>query len=79
MACLTMWVDAERVVSVQDQPISAIADYWTSISRRRAPRTQGEMVAELATRLVYRLDLVVSMLIDEADELEDDAQRHAPR
>ncbi|BAF89054.1 conserved hypothetical protein [Azorhizobium caulinodans ORS 571] len=78
MASLTMWVDSERIVSVQDQPISAIADYVDSISRRRAPRTQGEMVAELATRLVYRLDLVVSMLIDEADELEDDAQRQAP-
>lgn len=75
MTSLTLWVDAERIVSVQYQPISALADYIDAMGRRRMARTQGEMVADLATRLVERLDLVVAMLIDEADELEDDAQR----
>ncbi|MGU3493122.1 zinc transporter ZntB [Xanthobacteraceae bacterium A53D] len=75
MASLTLWVDAERIISVQYQPISALADYMDAISRRRAARTQGEMVADLATRLVDRLDLVVNMLTEDADELEDDALR----
>ncbi|WP_035713522.1 zinc transporter ZntB [Azorhizobium doebereinerae] len=75
MTSLTLWVDAERIISVQYQPISALADYIDAMGRRRMARTQGEMVADLATRLVERLDLVVAMLIDEADDLEDDAQR----
>ncbi|WP_244644518.1 zinc transporter ZntB [Azorhizobium oxalatiphilum] len=75
MVSLTLWVDAERIVSVQYEPISALADYMDSIARRRCARTQGEMVADLATRLVDRLDLVVSMLTEDADELEDDALR----
>ncbi len=75
MVSLTLWVDARRVISVQYQPISALADYIDSLGRRRCARTQGEMVSDVATRLVDRLDLVVTTLTEEADELEDDAQR----
>lgn len=66
-----MWVDARRIISVQHEPLSAIADYEDMLKRGRCPRTQGEFVAELSMRLVDRLDAVVNSLIDEADELED--------
>lgn len=78
LVSLTLWVDAERVVSVQTEPISALADYIDGLGRRRCARTQGEMVSDIATRFVQRLDLVVTTLMEEADELEDDAQRLAP-
>lgn len=66
-----LWIDAKRVISVQHEPLSAIADYEDLLKRGRCPRTQGEFVAELAMRLVDRLDAVVNSLIDEADDLED--------
>ncbi|WP_454917653.1 zinc transporter ZntB [Xanthobacter sediminis] len=66
-----LWIDAKRVISVQHEPLSAIADYEDMLRRGRCPRTQGEFVAELAMRLVDRLDAVVNSLIDEADDLED--------
>eukprot|EP01031_Cornospumella_fuschlensis_P047623 gene47623-58341_t len=53
------------------EPVSAVADYADALNRGRCPRTQGEMVAELAMRLVDRLDAIVARLMDEADELED--------
>ncbi|MFG1424737.1 zinc transporter ZntB [Roseixanthobacter glucoisosaccharinicivorans] len=65
------WVDAKRVISFHHEPISALADYADSLSRRHCAHTQGEMVAEVAMRLVDRLDAVVANLMDEADELED--------
>lgn len=67
-----LWVDAKRVISVRHEPLSAISDYEDMLARGRCPRTQGEFVAELAMRLVDRLDAVVTNLIDQADELEDD-------
>ncbi|MEP9378788.1 zinc transporter ZntB [Aquabacter sp. CN5-332] len=68
---LHMWVDARRIITLQHEPISAIADYVDALVRARCPRTQGEMVADLSLRLVDRLDTVISALMDEADELED--------
>lgn len=68
-----LWVDGRRIISVQHEPLSAIADYVDMLARGRCPRSQGEFVAELSMRLVDRLDSVVTTLLDEADELEDNA------
>lgn len=68
---LHMWVEPRRIITLQHEPISAIADYVDSLTRARKPRTQGEMVADLSLRLVDRLDTVIAALMDEADELED--------
>ena len=66
-----LWVDTQRVLSVQHDFLSAIADFEDALARGRCPRTQGEFVADLSMRLVERVDAVVDKLIDEADELED--------
>lgn len=68
-----LWIDPRRIVSVQHEPLSALADYSDMVARGRCPRSQGELVAELSMRLVDRLDSVVTSLLDEADELEDGA------
>jgi len=70
-----LWIDARRIISVQHEPLSAIADYEDMLKRGRCPRTQGEFVAELAMRLVDRLDAVVNSLIDEADDIEDSVEK----
>lgn len=70
-----LWIDAKRIISVQHEPLSAIADYEDMLKRGRCPRTQGEFVAELAMRLVDRLDAVVNSLIDEADDIEDSVEK----
>jgi zinc transporter len=69
-----LWVDKARIVSVQHEPLSAVEDFEDALGRGRCPRTQGEFVAELATRLVERLDAVVTALTDDADELEDQVE-----
>lgn len=66
-----LWVDTKRIISVQHDFLSAIADFDDALMRGRCPRTQGEFVADLSMRLVERVDAVVDKLIDEADELED--------
>lgn len=66
-----LWVDARRIVSVQHDFLSAIADFEDALGRGRCPRSQGEFVADLSMRLVERVDAVVTTLIEEADELED--------
>ncbi len=76
---LHMWVEPRRIITLQHEPISAIADYVDSLTRARKPRTQGEMVADLSLRLVDRLDTVIAALMDEADELEDAVETSEPR
>lgn len=76
---LHMWVEARRIITLQHEPISAIADYVDALARGRCPRTQGEMVAELSLRLVDRLDSVIMALMDEADELEDAVESWEPK
>lgn len=66
-----LWVDKTRILSVQHEPLSAVEDFEDALARGRGPRTQGEFVADLAMRLVDRLDAVVTALTDDADELED--------
>ncbi|QRG06268.1 zinc transporter ZntB [Xanthobacter dioxanivorans] len=66
-----LWVDAQRIISVQHDFLSAIADFEDALGRGRCPRSQGEFVAELSMRLVERVDAVVNTLIEDADELED--------
>lgn len=66
-----LWVDAGRIISVQHDFLSAIADFEDALGRGRCPRSQGEFVAELSMRLVERVDAVVNTLIEDADELED--------
>ncbi len=66
-----MWVDPRQVITVRHEPLSAFADFEDMLDRGRCPRSQGEFVAELAMRFVDRLDAVVTNLIDQADELED--------
>lgn len=70
-----VWVDTRQVITVRHEPLSALADFEDMLARGRCPRTQGEFVAELAMRLVDRLDAVVTSLIDQADELEDDVPK----
>lgn len=66
-----LWVEARRIISVQHDFLSAIADFEDALARGRCPRSQGEFVAELSMRLVERVDAVVNTLIEDADELED--------
>ncbi len=71
LVTIHLWVDARRVISVEHEFLSGIADLEDALGRGRCPRTQGEFVADISTRLVERLDPVVNSLIDEADDLED--------
>ena len=71
LVTIHLWVDARRIISVQHEFLSAIADYEDALARGRCPRSQGEFVADLSMRLVERVDAVVNTLIEDADELED--------
>ena len=71
LVAVHLWVDARRIISVQHDFLSAIADFEDALQRGRCPRSQGEFVADLSMRLVERVDAVVTTLIEDADELED--------
>lgn len=66
-----LWVDARRIITVQHDFLSAVADFEDALARGRCPKTQGEFVADLSMRLVERVDAVVNTLTEDADELED--------
>ncbi len=68
---IRIWCDPGRVVSVQKHPVAAAADVTDGIARGICPSTPGELLTELAERLIDRLDLLITAMIDRVDELED--------
>ena len=71
MHSIRFWVEPRRIVSVRKRSLSAVGDFEDAIARGRAPRTQGEFVADLSMRLVDRMDTVITALAEDADELEE--------
>ncbi|MFK8252275.1 zinc transporter ZntB [Ancylobacter terrae] len=71
MHSVRIWVEPHRIVSLRKRQLSAIGDFEDAILRGRAPRTPGEFVADISMRLVDRMDTVVTVLSEQADEIEE--------
>lgn len=71
MTPLVLDVTARRVVTVDQEPVAAVRDVVASLARGHLFRTPGELVTELAGRLIDRMDIVIGDLSDRADDLEE--------
>jgi zinc transporter len=68
-----LWIERNRVVSVQRYPVAAIADVEERLVRGQGPSTVGELVADLTEHLIDRMDVIIGALVHEVDRLEDAA------
>jgi zinc transporter len=73
MVSIRLWVDANRVISLQRRGLKAVADLETLLAdpNRAGPRNAGEFVAVLASRLTDRMEPIFNALDEALDTLEE--------
>lgn len=70
---LRLWIEKNRIISVQRYPVAAVSDLEGMLDRGQGPRSTGELVADLAEHLIDRMDIIIGALVHEVDRLEDAA------
>ncbi len=70
---LRLWVETNRIISVQRYPVAAVSDLEDMLQRGHGPHNTGELVADLAEHLIGRMDVIIGALVHEVDRLEDAA------
>jgi zinc transporter len=64
-----LWSDGRRSITFRAQNVWAIADIQRDLERGHGPRNSGDFVAELADRLVGRMDDVIAHMEAETHRL----------
>lgn len=80
MVSLRIWADAKHVVTSRRRLVKAIADVRDIIEKPKSgPKSPGDFVALLASRITKAIEPYVEEVTDAIDELEDIALEHQER
>lgn len=71
MVSLRLWVEAGRVISSRHRAVLAVSDMRERLASGRGPDTVGDLIVQLAARLVDRMSGVIETLDDQEDALEE--------
>ena len=71
MIAIRGWFEAGRVISARHRRLLSVEDLVAAVEEGRGPEASGELLAELAGRLVQRMEHVVGQAEDSAAELEE--------
>lgn len=71
MISIRFWIDPNRIISVQLRPLKAVRDIADAIEFHKGPKTSGDFLNALATRLFSRMEPVLSELDERTDNIEE--------
>lgn len=71
MISIRLWIDADRIISLERRPLPAIHEIAELLRAGRGPKTAGDFLIALVTRLTERLEPVVTALDDATDGIEE--------
>ncbi len=71
MVSVRLWIEPNRVVSVQYRDLKAMSNLLQQFEKNRPPSTPGDFVADLAIYLVTNMSPTISELNDKVDDLEE--------
>lgn len=71
MVSLRLWLDSERVISIERRQVVAVDDVLASLEQGQGPQRPGELIADLSELIVERLHSVISDLEEELEDLEE--------
>jgi zinc transporter len=71
MVAIRAWFEAGRVISARHRRLLCVEDLVTATEAGKGPKTSGGLLAELADRLVQRMEHVIERAEDSAAELEE--------
>lgn len=71
MVSIRVWVDSQRIISLERRSVRAIDDIAQKINSGRAPANTGDFICMLIHRLFYRMEIALSELDDMTDMIEE--------
>jgi zinc transporter len=71
MVSLRMWAEKNRIITTRRRKLMSVADLCSAIEKGKGPRTSGELLEDVADRLMVRMGGVIDELEDKAAELEE--------
>jgi zinc transporter len=71
MIAVRLWIDKDRVISMEGRSLLAIRDIAKKLEEQRGPKTAGDFLATLSARLIDRMGPVIASLEDDLDALEE--------
>ncbi len=69
MVSVRMWIERRRIVSVAPRNVAAIGDVRRRLEAGRGPVSPGELIVDLAARMLDRMAPILSDLDEETDVL----------
>lgn len=71
MVSIRLWVDQNRIISVRKRRLKAVLDIEEKLKTGKGPRTSGEFISKLVSRLFLRMEPVLSALDETTDDIEE--------
>lgn len=71
MVSLRIWVDAERILSLRGPRVLAVHDLREALDAGHGPRTTGQLLVDVAERMISRMGPVVADLEEALDGVEE--------
>jgi zinc transporter len=79
MVSIRIFTDGQRIITTRRRRLLSIRDITEAVEAGRGPATVGELIADLAQRLIERMSQVITGLDDRIDELEEEVLNAAGR
>ncbi len=71
MVSIRVWSDGQRIISTRHRRLLSVTDLREAVAQGRGPRTAGEFLVELSSRLAERMADVIERIDDTVDDLEE--------
>lgn len=71
MVSIRLWIDAERIISVQRRQLKAVQDIEERIIAGRGPKNSGDFINMLLSQLSEKMGFVLTELDDATDDVEE--------
>jgi len=71
MVSLRIWVQSNKIISIWRRKVMAVEDLRNEILNGDGPKTEGEFIAHLTSRISLRMAESINNISDQVDELEE--------
>ncbi|MBL4804707.1 MAG: zinc transporter ZntB [Alphaproteobacteria bacterium] len=76
MISIRIWITGRTIISTRIRKLRAVQDMREKLEEGTGPKTSGDFLTMLATRLFQRMDPVITELDEETDALEESIMEH---
>lgn len=74
MVAIRIWIDKNKIISVQNRKIMAVEDVKKSLTNNSGPTSPGEFITEICQNLSLRMSEPLLAIDDRIDELEENLE-----